>query len=51
MKEPVNINITLEGDLHARVKAKSALIGIALKDFVIRVLEDETKGIKLESEK
>jgi len=46
-----NLNVNIDEEVIEKAKAKAAILCIDLKDFVERVLEDNTKNIALEKMK
>jgi len=39
----ININININSEIHKKAKIISAVLGISLKDMVIKAIEDEIK--------
>ena len=49
MKEnTTNINFGIPNDLHQKVKAKSALLGLSMQEFILRLMEAGTRNISEE---
>jgi len=44
-KETVNINFPIKVALHARVKAKAALLGMEMQTYIVELLDFATQNI------
>jgi len=43
----VNINISISDELHKNIKIDSTINDLSLKDYIIDILDDEIKNIKI----